>query len=141
MNDIKIIQDFILENHLLTLATINDNLPWCASLFYAFDKNTNTLVVASDEKTKHIQDTKQNKNVSGTIAPQTKQVSNIQGLQFRGKFYKNHDKNLKNIYFKKHPYALALNPTLWQIKLTYLKYTDNKIFFAKKLIIDLETSQ
>ena len=121
MNDIKIIQDFILENHLLTLATINDNLPWCASLFYAFDKDTNTLVVASDEKTKHIQDTKQNKNVSGTIAPQTKQVSNIQGLQFRGKFYKNHDKNLKNIYFKKTSLCFSIKSDFMANKTNLLK--------------------
>ena len=44
------------------------------------------------------------------------------------------DKELKKLYFKAFPYALALSPKLWQIKVNYFKMTDNRLGFGKKII-------
>jgi len=44
------------------------------------------------------------------------------------------EKELENIYFKSFPYAVAMNPKPWQIKVNYFKMTDNKLGFGKKII-------
>ena len=46
----------------------------------------------------------------------------------------NQKKELKKLYFKAFPYAIAMNPALWQIKIDYFKMTDNKLGFGKKII-------
>lgn len=128
------IQEFLAEHHVLNLATCRDNELSTCSLFYAYDTSTNSFVVASSEDTLHVEHAKQNKYIAGTIVLETKTVGKIQGVQYRGEFTELQDKKLKQLYFKTFPYALVMNPTLWQIKVTYFKMTDNKLGFGKKLI-------
>ncbi|MEJ2373224.1 MAG: hypothetical protein P8Y16_05450, partial [Sulfurimonas sp.] len=68
------------------------------------------------------------------ILLETKEIGKIQGLQFRGIFRKNEDKELSKLYFKTFPYALALQPKLWIIDVDYFKLTDNRLGFGKKII-------
>lgn len=65
---------------------------------------------------------------------ETKIVTKIQGVQFSGTVTLLENKNLANCYYKDFPYALALNPTLWQIKVVCFKMTDNRLGFGKKII-------
>ena len=44
------------------------------------------------------------------------------------------DDSLKKNYFKAFPYALAMNPKLWQIRVDFFKLTDNTLGFGKKII-------
>jgi uncharacterized protein YhbP (UPF0306 family) len=48
------------------------------------------------------------------------------------------DKNimpkLKKAYLKRFPYAIFANTNLWILKINYLKMTDNRLGFGKKLI-------
>ncbi len=126
------IQKFILKHHLLTLATCKENLPYCATCFYAFDKHHTSFVIATDEKTRHGREALENTHVAGTIALETKVIGKIQGIQFTGLYQKASPQEVKT-YFKRFPYALAMNPSLWSIAIEYLKFTDNTLGFGTKL--------
>lgn len=132
------IRKFISKHHLLSLATLGDFL-WCCSAFYAFDKESDAFIIASDEKTLHIQNTKMNRRVAGTIAQETKIVGQIQGIQFTGEISAVEDEALRTLYLKRFPYAHAMNPILWKIQLDTIKMTDNTLGFGKKLIWNRET--
>jgi len=123
---------FLKKHHLLTLATCKDNLPYCASCFYAFHEQSTTLVIATDEKTRHGHEALENAHVAGSVALETKLVGKIQGVQFTGVFREAHETE-KKAYFKRFPYALAMQPVLWGIEIKYLKFTDNTLGFGKKL--------
>ncbi len=132
--DLKKINTFIQEHHVLTLATsTNDEISAC-SLFYAYDEEAKIFVIASSEETLHIQHIKHNNHIAGNILLETKEVGKIQGLQFRGTIEENRDKLFSQLYFKAFPYALALNPKLWMIHVDFLKLTDNRLGFGKKII-------
>ena len=132
--DLDKIDTFLQEHHVLSLATCSDDEISSCNLFYAFDKDKLSFVVASSDDTTHIQHITKKSSVAGTIVLETKTVGKIQGVQFRGEFLKLDDKTLKSLYFKKFPYALAMNPKLWQIKINYFKMTDNTLGFGKKII-------
>jgi len=128
------ITDFIKRHHVMSLATSDgDELSVC-SLFYAYDEKCRCFVVASSEDTTHIRHIKQRSSVAGNILLETDEVAKIEGLQFRGVFKALEDKELKSLYFKTFPYALALRPKLWEIKIEYFKLTDNRLGFGKKII-------
>jgi len=133
-NSLVKIVAFIERHHVMSLATVlEDELSVC-SLFYVFDEPSLSFIVASSDETTHIKHIKENKNIAGNILLETDKVGEIQGLQFRGEFGNLQEKRLKLHYFKKFPYALALNPTLWQIKVHSFKLTDNALGFGKKII-------
>ena len=125
---------FIKKHHVLSLASFADDEIYSCNLFYSFCEDSNSFIVASSQDTQHIQNIKQNSNIAGTIVLETKNISLVQGVQFRGNFLELDDKSLKSKYFKTFPYALVMNPKLWQIKVNYFKMTDNKLGFGKKLI-------
>jgi len=118
----------------MSLATSNNMELSVCSLFYAYCSNELSFVVASSDETMHIKNIKQNKIVAGNILLETKSVAKIQGLQFRGEFILLEDESLRKLYFKEFPYALAMQPKLWKIKVNYFKLTDNRFGFGKKLI-------
>lgn len=125
---------FIKKHHVLTLASSNNNMPYCASCFYAYIKDDNTFVFTSDEKTKHMKDALQQPVVAGTIALETKIIGKIQGIQFQGILSEASEKKAKNAYLKRFPFAILADTKLWVIKLTFVKFTDNRLGFGKKLI-------
>jgi hypothetical protein len=133
-NDLEKIASFLSKHHVLSLAT-SDGLGLSAcNLFYAFNLEKISFVVASSDETTHIKNILKNPNVAGTVVLETKIVGKIEGVQFRGEFLPLEDNELKKLYFKSFPYALAMNPTLWQIKISYFKLTDNTLGFGKKII-------
>ncbi len=128
------IESFINEHHVLSLATIQDETPQCSNLFYAYDTQTQSFIVASEDKTQHIKNVLNNPKVAGTIVLETSSVGKIQGLQFSAQMSKSEDKREYNLYIKCFPYALALSPVLWKIELQTMKLTDNRLGFGKKLL-------
>jgi uncharacterized protein YhbP (UPF0306 family) len=132
--DLEPFELFIVEHHILTLATCKENIPQCATLFFVYDTVHVSFIVASDTKTEHIQNLLRNENVAGTIALETKSIGKIQGVQFQAKMSLSEDLEDKKQYFKVFPYALAMNPTLWKIKILSMKLTDNRLGFGTKLI-------
>ncbi len=132
--ELKKIVSFIDKHHVMSLASMgSDELSAC-NLFYAFDESKLSFVVASSEDTTHIQNILKNKNIAGTIVLETKTVGKIQGLQFNGTFTLLEDATLKKLYFKTFPFALAMNPKLWQINISHFKLTDNTLGFGKKIV-------
>ncbi len=128
------ITEFIAKHHVMSLATsYEDELSVC-SLFYTYNEDKKLFIVASSAGTTHIGHILKNSKIAGNILLETKTIGEIKGLQFRGDFIALEEQDLKLQYFKKFPYALALNPTLWQIKVDYLKMTDNRLGFGKKII-------
>ncbi|DAB39165.1 MAG: hypothetical protein A2023_02370 [Sulfuricurvum sp. GWF2_44_89] len=128
---IEKIERFIGEHHLLSLATIGERL-WCCSMFYAYDPETISFIVASDETTEHMNNILQNPYIAGTVALETKTVGKIQGIQFSGVMAQAETKGY-DLYFKAFPYARIMNPTLWEIRLDEVKMTDNTLGFGKKV--------
>jgi uncharacterized protein YhbP (UPF0306 family) len=133
-NDLKKIEAFLSKHHVLTLATSNGVDLSACNLFYAFDVGKISFVVASSDDTEHIKNIAKNPKVAGAVVFETKIVGKIEGIQFRGEFLLLRDEELKKLYFRKFPYALAMNPKLWQIKVNYFKLTDNTLGFGKKII-------
>ena len=129
--------DFINEHHLLTLATSQNNKPYCCNLFYVYDHVNNQILFSTETKTKHAQDFICNTNVAGSIALETKEVSKIQGVQLLGTISELKDGILKmanDKYIKAFPYAANMDLHLWALSLNFIKMTHNKLGFGKKLI-------
>ncbi|WP_041962339.1 pyridoxamine 5'-phosphate oxidase family protein [Sulfurospirillum cavolei] len=126
------IEAFLRAHHLLTLATCQNHMPYCASCFYAFIKESATFVIATNAHTRHGREALENVHVAGTVALETKIVGKIQGAQFTGVF-KAADEAEKKAYLRRFPYAIAMKPELWSIAISYLKFTDNTLGFGKKL--------
>ena len=129
--------DFINEHHLLTLATSQNNLPYCCNVFYVYDSLNNQLIFSSDTKTKHAQDFIANPNVAGSIALETKEISKIQGVQLLGPIQELKTGELeiaKEQYLKAFPYAENMEIHLWAMTLIFIKMTHNKLGFGKKLV-------
>jgi len=133
----KRVTDFINEHHVLTLATVVQNNPWCANCFYVYLEEENCFVFTSDDSTKHVNDVLENDNVAGSVVLETNTVGKIRGIQFRGimeRPEKNLDSKAKKAYLKRFPYAVLMKTSLWVLKLNYIKMTDNRLGFGKKLI-------
>ena len=129
--------EFISEHHLLTLATSNNNIPYCCNVYYVFNQQTNSLIFASDGKTKHAQHFTENPKVAGTVALETLDIEKIQGIQLLGEVSEligEEFQNAKKHYLKSFPYAEKMDPKLWEMKLTFIKMTHNKLGFGKKLV-------
>jgi uncharacterized protein YhbP (UPF0306 family) len=132
--NLKKIDNFLSNHHVMSLATsICEEISVCA-LFYVFDEKKLSFVVASSDDTTHIKHICKNNNIAGSVVLETKTIGKIQGVQFRGKFCKLEDKELSKLYFKKFPHAKLMQPKLWQIKVNYFKMTDNTLGFGKKII-------
>jgi len=133
----KKITEFINEHHVLTLAVSNNNIAYCANCFYAFDEENKKLIFTSDSSTRHINDTNNNKQVAGSIVLETKHVGKIQGIQFNGiidEITDDYYKKANKLYLKRFPYAILKTTSLWSVELKYIKMTDNRLGFGKKLI-------
>jgi len=128
---------FINEHHILTLATANNNKPYCASCFYVYIEDKNMFVITSDFTTKHIKDVEKQNIVAGAIALETTMIGKIQGIQFTGVMKLSTENDLKianKAYINKFPLALLKDTTLWGIFPDFLKMTHNRLGFGKKLI-------
>ncbi len=135
--DFQKILSFLSEHHVLSLATSSDLQLNVCNLFYAFDEKILSFVVASSNETTHIQNILKNPTIAGSVVLETKIIGKIQGLQFRGLFIPLEDLDLKKLYFKSFPYAIAMSPKLWQIKVNWFKLTDNRLGFGKKIVLEV----
>lgn len=132
----KRIVKFIKSHHVLTLSTASQNIPWCANCFYAFIEAEKMLVFSSDMDTRHVQEVLENPKVAASIVLETSVVGKVQGVQIEGIMrlpYKEEEKKVKKAYYKRFPYALAMNSSLWVLEMHNLKMTHNQLGFGKKL--------
>ena len=134
----KKIIEFIFNHHVLTLATFGGNIPYCSNCFYAYNQDENYFVCLSDTTTKHIKDLQFSNKVAISIVLETEKIGKIQGLQINATMEKPLNntikKEVKKIYLKRFPYAIIKNTEIWIIKPYFMKYTDNRLGFGKKII-------
>ena len=67
----KKITDFLKKHHVVTIATCENNQPWCFNAFYTFDEETPALIITSHDDTKHVQQVLKNSQVSGSVVLET----------------------------------------------------------------------
>jgi uncharacterized protein len=136
MIDSRIIK-FFRKHHVLTIATTVDNEPWCANCFYVYLEEENSLVFTTDSNTQHGQEFVKNPHVAGTVVLETMVLGRIRGIQFRGIVSEPEGDLIsksKSAYLKRFPVAVLMETRLWLVKLNYIKMTDNRLGFGKKLI-------
>jgi uncharacterized protein YhbP (UPF0306 family) len=95
------------------------------------------FVFTSDKETRHGKEMLENPNVGANIVLETKTIGKIQGLQIMGVAEELQSAELKlgkKAYLKKYPYAVLKLETMWGLKVDFLKLTDNRLGFGKKLI-------
>ena len=133
----KKIVSFLKKHHVLTVSTCVDQQPWCANCFYAFDPVGMALIFTSDFSTRHIREGMANTNVAGSVVLETSVIGKIQGIQFTGQLIlpeQDRVESIKHTYLSRFPFAVLMETTLWDLRLDYLKMTDNRLGFGKKLI-------
>ena len=136
MIDSRIVR-FFRKHHVLTIATSVENVPWCANCFYVLLEEENALIFTTDGSTRHGKEFLMNPSVSGSVVLETMIIGKIRGIQFSGKVSEPGGELLEkaeNAYVKRFPIASLLDTRLWIVKLNYIKMTDNRFGFGKKLI-------
>ena len=136
MIDSRIIR-FFRKHHVLTIATTVENEPWCANCFYVYLEKENSLIFTSGPDTRHGQEFLMNHLVAGSVVLETMIIGKIRGIQFQGIISEPEGdlhSDSKTAYLKRFPIAVLMDTRLWIVKLTYIKMTDNKLGFGKKLI-------
>jgi len=131
----KRIKSLLRRHHLLSIATFSGRGPWCASCFFAWDEENNTLVITTDPATRHGAEFRSNPSVAGTIALETKRIGRIRGAQFTGTVSEPAGEELaraRKVYLRRFPFAALTEIHLWVIKLDYIKLTDNRLGFGHK---------
>ena len=136
MVDSRIIR-FFRKHHVLTIATSVGNEPWCANCFYVYLEEENALVFTTDSTTRHGREFLENSLVAGSVVLETMVIGKIRGIQFQGKVSEPEGELLskaKSAYLKRFPVAVLMDTRLWVVRLSYIKMTDNRLGFGKKMI-------
>jgi hypothetical protein len=136
MIDSKIVR-FFRKHHVLTIATTVGDEPWCANCFYVYFEEENALVFTTDSNTRHGKEFIKNPMVAGSVVLETIVIGKIRGIQFQGIVSEPEEALLSKArwaYLKRFPPAALMDTHLWVVKLTFIKMTDNRLGFGKKLI-------
>lgn len=134
----KKITSFVKKHHVLTLATVGKSgMPYVANCFYAYDSQRNLFIFTSDVTTRHGAEMLDNHNVALSIPLETRVVGRVQGIQICG-IAERGDDEARATYIKRFPYAAVAPLTLWAVRPTMMKLTDNTLGFGKKLIWESE---
>ena len=136
MIDERVIR-FFKKHHVLTIATSVENEPWCANCFYVYLEQENALVFTTGLTTRHGMDFLKNQLVAGSVVLETLIIGKIRGIQFQGVVSEPEGELLsraKWAYLKRFPPAALMDTHLWVVKLTFIKMTDNRLGFGKKII-------
>lgn len=136
MIDSRVIR-FFRKHHVLTIATTIENEAWCANCFYIYFEKENSLVFTTDKDTRHGKEFVMNPLIAGSVVLETMVVGKIRGIQFQGIVTEPEGDLLaraKSGYLKRFPVAALMDTHLWVVKLTYIKMTDNRLGFGKKII-------
>jgi len=135
----KKITEFINEHHVATFTVSDGKDIWSWHALYVYLVEENLFVIASESKTKHIQMLLNGGNsvLAGAIALETETIGLIRGVQFKAEIKICNGTILNKYrlrYLKRFPYAVLVGGDLWTIKMTEIKFTDNRLGFGKKLI-------
>ena len=133
----KRIAEFIGAHHVLTLATCAGDAPHCCNLFYAYLPQRNVFAVTSSDGTLHVAHLRKNPKIAASIVLETRTIGKVQGLQVRGTMTESSAEekpDIRKAYLARFPYAAVMDLDLWVIRPDYMKLTDNRLGFGKKII-------
>lgn len=130
---LETIAAFVREHHVMTLATGGDGMPYATPLFYAYDERQNLFIFASGPDTAHTAQMQVDPAVAAAIYLETETVGKVRGLQLTGRVAPAEDAD-RRCYYGRFPYARALRPVLWRLEPAWMKLTDNRLGFGKKLV-------
>lgn len=135
----KKIAEFINEHHVVALTVSDGKDIWSWHAFYLYLEEENLFVITSESKTRHVQMLLNGGNplIAGAIALETETIGLIRGVQFTANMQMCNESFLNKYrlrYLKRFPYAVLVGGDLWTLKVTELKYTDNRLGFGKKLL-------
>lgn len=136
MVDSRVIK-FFRKHHVLTICTTVENEPWCANCFYVYLEEENALVFTTEGDTRHGKEFVENPMVAGSVVLETMIIGKIRGIQFQGTVSEPEGEMLskaRRAYLKRFPPAVLMDTRLWVVRLTFIKMTDNRLGFGKKLI-------
>ncbi|WP_109079290.1 hypothetical protein [Aggregatibacter kilianii] len=132
----KQIRECLKEKSIVSISAHSQDDFWAANCFYAFDEEQVRLIIMTKTSTRHGQIMLQNAHVVGTIVEQTKKVTEMEGVQFSGIAHllesKDERKQAMSLYVKKQPLAKLMSNDIWEIYLTEIKHSSNKLVFAGK---------
>lgn len=140
MNNEEISQ--FIENHfLVSLCAMNSSEIWCANCFYVSNKNDQetmpSLYFMSSLNSKHSEIILSNPNIAGTISRETRIISEIEGVQFKGvaNLLLEDSDDYQPIlarYQDKFVEAKKHILPIWKLEFTMIKHTSNKHSFGQK---------
>lgn len=128
---------FLKKHHVLSICTTTGNEPWCAACFYVYVEKWNAFVITTDTDTRHGREFLVNNTVAGSVAPERRVISKIQGVQFQGIVSIAKGDRLVSAgkaFLGRFPAASTMKLRLWIVDLTLLKMTDNLWGFGEKII-------
>lgn len=132
------IHAFLEKHHVLTLATAaGGGAVYCSNLFYAWLADEHAFVFTSSAGTLHMRQIARNPRAGGSVVLETRTVGKVQGVQFTGYVADPSDELLsqaRRAYLKRFPYAALSDLELRVLVVDFLKFTDNRLGFGKKLI-------
>ena len=132
------IRIFLQQHHVASLAASAHGEIWSASCFYAADLACGRLIILTSRDTRHGRLMVANPHISGTIAGQPVEISEICGIQFSA-----YSRLLENeterqtavaLFYQVHPAARGRNSDVWVLELNHLKLTDNQVVFGQKTV-------
>lgn len=135
----SLIWQYIEDNWVVSFTTQQGEILWTANAFYIVESETVSLIILSSTTTEHGKMLLQNPIVSGTISNQEKDVAQLKGLQFSGEMKPLQGEQAEQAfqnYCERFPIAQKMKETVWQLRFTRLKYTDNSLGFGTKLYWD-----
>ena len=107
---------------IVSMSILKKKMPWFSLQIY---------------ETRHGQEFLKNNLVAGSVVLETMVIGKIRGIQFQGIISEPEGDLLsrsKTAYLKRFPVAALMDTRLWIVRLTYIKMTDNRLGFGKKLI-------
>ena len=79
----KLILDYLSKNKRMSLATSKDDVPWAATVLYAYDGDLNIYFLSKIE-TRNVQNLLTNSKVAATINEVTGGIGKVKGVQLGG---------------------------------------------------------
>ncbi len=111
----------------------------CFSCYYAYNENQQLLIFKTSDDSLHMQYLLKKPLLAGTILPDKLNKLKVQGIQFNGELLATshaQGNDAGKLYHRRHPIALAMQGTVYTIRLDLIKMTDNTLGFGTRLIWD-----
>ena len=137
--------DEVLKSHnVMGLATVGEEGPHSAPVFYALSEDGSTLIFMSKKTSEHSRHTAKNAKVSACIYLETKDVRALHGVQITGVVDSTDDtqqKELRETYCKAYPHArlarfIGNKYRVYALRIEHAKLIDNRLGFGKAVSFD-----